>query len=139
MKIWMTVLILMIAVGCGGESGDGEEVNDIGSNPDVSENCNLEPDDFTNGRDAADADTYWSCLDGDDNYFEFVFFEDGTGVSSGGAFTWREISCGKLETQGADGETTFDNIEGSVSSGILTFRQRDGGDSLNASCILFDL
>ncbi len=122
-RITMAALVL-IAIGwfgCGGSD----------------ESCNFEIADFTNGANASTATSFWNCNSSNMAY-TFAFYDDGAGYSSAlGAFTWEEAGCREVDINAVDGTSQIRDIDGSIASGIGTFKQihPDGSES-TASCVL---
>jgi len=103
-----------------------------------SETCDFDISDFTNGASAADTTSIWNCQSSSGQEYTFAFYDDGTGVSSAlGAFTWSDAGCRAVDVVAANGTNQVRDIEGSIASGIGTFRQiGPSGTEVTASCTL---
>lgn len=121
-------VIFLLGNSCGSSSG--------------SESCSLDINDFTNGANAAAAVSVWSCRSsGASSSYTFAFYDDGTGYGSTlGAFTWSETGCQQVDVAAYNGTNQIRDIEGSIASGIGTFRQiQPNGTESTASCTLQSL
>ena len=106
--IGLVLIAFMVIGGCGGGSG--------------GEDCDFDFNSFLNGPNAQSIESQWLCAS---NAGEFIFvaFEDGTGESTGiGVFTYQQTGCRRAEFQSGVANGEIFDLEGSVLSGILTFK-----------------
>ncbi|MGE0630925.1 MAG: hypothetical protein AB7O96_00840 [Pseudobdellovibrionaceae bacterium] len=123
-------LILLTAISCGGNS------NDLGIDPNAAANCDFQISDFTNGDTSQNASSQWNCQSNGQS-FAFQIFDDGTGYSTaGGAFTWSQTGCTDIELESSVATEKVSNINGSIQSGIITFKDSALGVTANVSCVL---
>ena len=130
LKYIIVVLISFLAIGgCGGGGNDGE--------------CDFDFDSFLNGPDAATATTVWSCVGDLSGEFAFQAFEDGTAFSSDlGPITYQQTGCRRAAFQSGSGNGEIINLEGSITSGILTYEQISNNPDLDigpVGCVWVDL
>jgi len=107
----LLILIILFSfgsiVGCdgGGDGGGG---------------CPFDINTLTNGNNAFTAVSVWDCIEDDLEFFEFIIFDDGTGISTGvGSFTWFQTGCNSIRITFEGG--TADIFDISVSGNFLAF------------------
>lgn len=129
-KFLVALFFTLVLAGCGGDdSGDDNQFTG-------NENCGFDVSSFVNGPNSPNTKTFWDCtIDGTSQ--AFTFYSDGTGfLQYGGAFTWKQTGCREVEYKNGFGIGVASGINGSTSSGILTFSDKFEGETSNASCIL---
>ncbi len=140
--ISFAVLILIIAFGVIGGCG-GDDCR--GFCPDPPPRCSDLTDfkivDITNGPNAQEANSFWSCTNDFDEEYELSIYADGTGESTafgglvfegselnmeiGGSFFWRQIGCRIISISSPDnyGLGQIFSIDGSSEDGRMTHSQ----------------
>lgn len=121
------------------ETSDGEIITQSCT---LGDACAFNINDFTNGANALDATTEWSCSASDGQLFTMSFFDDETGFSSStaGFFTWSQVGCQPITVVAVDATSHIANPTGSIASGVGTFKQVfSDGTMITVSCILVAL
>jgi len=121
----VSLLAFMIIVGCGSSNGNG--------------GCDFDLNGISNGSNAQSANSEWACESSTGELFIFQAFDNGTGFSTGlGIFTIQQSGCRSIDFQSSMGNGEIFNINGSTSSGTLTFTQRfnETGETFNVGCLL---
>lgn len=116
------VISFLIIGGCGGDS----------------DNCEFDILTVLNGSDSEVQDSFWECVDSNDDMFSFVIFEDGTGASTNiGVFDWQQTGCNTILISTGIGDTEAVDIV--VNGNDLSFSLESGVEGLggiDVQCVL---
>lgn len=115
-----------------------------GTNAQNNSSCDFNFSSISNGASSNLANSYWDCSEvngGTSTNYKLVFFDDGSGATSGvGFFSWNITGCGEAEATTSQGTIGVSNISGSFCSSTLTFRNTyQNGTSTQNSCTLHSL
>lgn len=113
----------MISIGGCGGSSDGE-------------GCDFNLNSILNGPNFDNATSEWEC---NGPAFEFAFYQDGTGRNSGAFIRYQRTGCRTISFQFETNPSiggVFDNLDGSVSEGVLTFDEFFQDTVIFQDCIL---
>lgn len=101
-----------------------------------SDTCDFNISSFLNGSNYDSSTTFWSCIQ-QGSTLNVAIYSNGTGLSEEfGAFTWEEAGCGRISYTSSEGDGVMSNIEGSISSGVVTLTNSSGEASASISCTL---
>lgn len=145
----LLVFVALVSVGGCGCPDCSDNIFGIEAPTPCSELTDFRIVHITNGANAQEANSFWSCTNDFDEEYELSIFADGTGESTefggpvfgesteiGGPFFWRQTGCWNTSLAGTDGYGfgQWWSMSGSTDAGIFTYRQELMNRVTTATC-----